>query len=293
MSFHVICGLPRSGSTLLANVIDQREDVHVSATSCLPAVLAHCSRVWTEAPELKSELIRNRMTTEARMRYALHGLVNGWYHDVRDRVVFDKSRLWNHHVRLLEWLYPDAHMIVVVRDLRSVLASLEKQHARTAIFDAANTPQEKTLFHRSNGYFSPDGLVGSCIDGVEDMLRRRPDNVHFVRYEDFVKRPKTTLRELYEDIGMTDFEHDFDDVKNTTGTDVDGLYLHKFPHYGEGKVEERADEWERWVSDDLSQQLTAKYRGYNSAFKYDGQVTNGNNYSVGQNGRQRLSRSDG
>jgi sulfotransferase len=270
-SFHVLCGLPRSGSTLLANALDQNPAIHVSPTSALAPMIAAASNVASRAPEFKSELIRDRAAAERRLGAALRAIAEGWYGAEQAPVILDKSRLWNHHLRLFQWLFPEGRMIVMVRDLRAILGSIEKQHARTAVLDDSDTAYGKTLFARANALFAADGMIGQCINGVEDMLRRKEScgkTVYIVKYEDFVAKPKKTIRDLYDDLGLEPFEHDFDDVRNTTGLDVDGLYLHKYPHEGSGKVEVREPDWRKWVSPDLGQQLLSQFPGYNRAFGY-------------------------
>lgn len=266
--FHVLAGMPRSGSTLLANVLDQNPDVHVSSTSCLPSLLASCSMVLSKSPELKSELIRDREGTMDRMREALTGLTRGWYHEHQGKVIIDKSRLWNQHLRLFQWLFPESRMICVVRDLRAVVGSIERHHATTGVLDDSESPVGKTLFARVGGLMDASGVVGQPLNGIEDLIRRRPEEVYFLKYEDLVEHPKTEMMRLYEDLGWDPFEHDLEAVENTTGKDVDGLYLHKYPHEGEGKVQKFEPDWDRWVSPDIAAQLINNYPGYNTTFNY-------------------------
>jgi hypothetical protein len=254
-------------------VLAQNPAFHVSPTSALPIMLAAAAHVATRAPEVKSELIRDRLATEERLGDALRGLAEGWYRDQGDagQIVIDKSRAWSSHLRLFQWLYPGRRMLVMVRDLRAVLGSIERQHALTGVFDDAETPQAKTLFARATSLFGDDGVIGQCIHGIEDLIRRKDSAacVHVVRYEDFVSDPGATLRALYAHLEVEPYGgHDFERVANTTGLDVDGLYLHKFPHQGHGAIENRPPDWSEWVSADIAEQITAQFAGFNKAFGY-------------------------
>jgi sulfotransferase len=271
LTLHALTGLPRSGSTLLANVLAQNPAFHVSPTSALAIMLAAAAHVATRAPEVKSELIRDRLATEERLGDALRGLADGWYgvHADAGQIVIDKSRAWTSHLRLFQWLFP-GRMLVMVRDLRAVLGSIERQHALTGVFDDAETPQAKTLFARATSLFADDGLIGSCIHGIEDLIRRKDSAacVHVIRYEDLVADPTATVRAIYAHLELEPYGHDFERVANTTGLDVDGLYLHKFPHQGHGAIEQRAPDWSEWVSADIAEQITAQFAGFNKAFGY-------------------------
>ena len=59
-SFNVVCGLPRSGSTLLCNLLNQNPEVYASSTSIVPVILGSTSNIISNSPEFKSLLIRNR-----------------------------------------------------------------------------------------------------------------------------------------------------------------------------------------------------------------------------------------
>lgn len=224
------------------------------------------SHLWSHSAEVKSDLISDKERTEARMTRAARGMLEGWYADT-DAVIFDKGRFWNHAAPLLHQLFPEAHLFVCVRDLRAILASIEKQHSKNPMIDEANTAADATLYTRADKLFSPNGLVGQQIMGVEDLLRRNLPYVTVVQYETFVRQPQIILDRIYSAIGEPSFDHDFDHVENTA-TDVDGLYGHKFPHDGSGKIEPKAESWQTHVPPDVAQVIMQTFAGYNQAFGY-------------------------
>ena len=57
---NVICGLPRSGSTLLCNILNQNPDFHASSTSPLAQTLGALSQFLSTSPEVKSDLYNDR-----------------------------------------------------------------------------------------------------------------------------------------------------------------------------------------------------------------------------------------
>ncbi len=264
--FHAIGGLPRSGSTLLCNILNQNPRFHASSTSVLPQTLSGMAHLWSNSPEIKSRLIDDKQATEDCLGHVMRAVITEWHASLRG-VVFDKSRAWNHNAALLEYLVPSAKLILCVRDLRAVFASIEKQHGKNPIFDLATVPLEKTHLTRADSMFSAQGMIGGPLVGVEDVLRRRSQNVHVVQYEQLVAQPRKVLSTLYTEIGEDDFDHDFDNVKNAA-TDCDALYLDKFPHQGDGKVEERKEDWQEHVSPDVCAQIMNRFPKYNRAFGY-------------------------
>lgn len=266
MKFNVICGTPRSGSTLLCNILNQNPRFHASSTSCVAQAVRTLSNLWSNSPEIKSELINDKEATEARMVSAARALVEAWYEGSAD-VVFDKGRLWNHSPLVLAQLFPESHQFVCIRDLREILASIEKQHAKNPMLDEAQNPLELTTFNRADRLFSPQGIVGSHIVGVEDLMRRKLPNVHIIQYETLVQNPKLVLDSIYTVLREDGYEHDFTNVEKTS-TDVDGLYLNKFPHEGGGEVKPPENDWRDHVPMDIAGLIMQRFQAFNQAFGY-------------------------
>jgi len=115
--------------------------------------------------------------------------------------------------------------------------------------------------------FSPQGLIGTPIAGVEDIIRRKLD-VHWVKFDQLSKFPIEVMREIYNYLEEPPFNHDFENVVNTS-TDPDALYNFKFPHKGEGKVAPPdPNEWKNFMSDELAQLISSKFPLFNSHFGY-------------------------
>jgi sulfotransferase len=266
MKFHTIAGMPRSGSTLLCNVLSQNPRFFASSTSCMAQTVRSLSNLWSRSPEVKSELLHDKEATETRMVRASRALVEAWYSD-KAPVVFDKGRFWNLGATVLHQLFPDAHMLVCVRDLRGIFASVEKQHERNPILDEAGNAVELTKYNRADRMFSPNGLIGQQILGVEDLLRRQLPYVHVISYETFVQNPQLIIDRIYTVIAETPYEHDFENVQRTA-TDADALYLNKFPHEGTGRIEARDEDWKEHVPPDIASLIMQRFRGYNQAFGY-------------------------
>lgn len=247
---HVICGLPRSGSTLLCNILNQNPLLFASSTSNLCQAVFSISQVWSNNPETKYLLHQDRTNTEHRMRAAIVGFSRGWYTNESKQVVFDKGRHWNAMTMLFNTVWPEGRMICLVRDPREIFASTEKQHRRSAM--VSNTPEGHLA--RATELFKPDGLIGGPVHGVEEIIRAKPPHVRIVQFDQLVTNPDVVMMMLYNWLGLEPFKHDFDNVKNVA-QDPDGFYLHKFPHKGEGKVEPPKESWQDYVSEDVAQKI--------------------------------------
>lgn len=267
MKFHAIGGLPRSGSTLLCNILNQNTRFWASSTSHIPLGIAQLTAVHTKSLEVTSHAILNKDDTIRRLSNSIRGYCEGWYASKNREVIFDKSRLWNHHLALFNTLWPNGKIVLMVRDLRSIFSSIEKRHHETAIFDSALNTIQKTLYSRADSMFGPDGIIGAPLNGIEDVLRRNPGNIVLIKYEDFCEKPLEFLSGLYDQIKEPHFDHDIECVESTSH-DVDALYNFKFPHVGTGKVLPNCNQWEKWISPDIISLIMEKFSWYNSHFGY-------------------------
>jgi len=199
---------------------------------------------------------------------SIRGLVSGWYAAIPEAVVFDKSRAWNQSAAVLEQLYPEAKLILVVRDLRDIFASVEKQHRKNPVLSAIGNIGERSVINRAHLMFAKaGGLIGAPICGIEDILRCSPKNVLLVKYETFVTDPKQLFKHLYAGLGEEYYEHNFNDVKSTA-TELDSLWLNKFPHDGSGKIQASEDHWSNWIPEDIANWIMQEFEAYNGAFGY-------------------------
>lgn len=266
---NVITGLPRSGSTLLCNILNQNPRFHASSTSLLPQIVGGIIKTWSDAPETRGALVLNESGANTRMHLALKGLCDGWYAKQikKKKVIFDKSRSWAHQLMALRAIYPESKVLVMVRDLRDVFASVEKQHRRSPLLDQGGAPGERTVWGRADRMFRTDGMIGAPVEGVLDLMRRQLKTT-VIRYETFVERPKAVMQKVYQYLEEDGFEHDFDDVQNTA-EDLDALYLNKYPHKGDGKVQPGDPEpWQQMFTPDLAGQIMGRFSAYNKAFGY-------------------------
>ena len=111
-TIHFVAGLPRSGSTLLCNILLQNPAIYASGTSGIPEVLRGIRDGW----ELVSPF---RAMTAADSRAALVGTLRGALHGYYDRierpVVLDRSRAWPAYIEMLEAMGLGGHQDAVLR----------------------------------------------------------------------------------------------------------------------------------------------------------------------------------
>jgi len=266
MKFHVITGLPRSGSTLLCNILSQNPKFKVTSTSPINGLVNLIIHSWSSNQEIKAMLGKDK-DIKTKMENSLRAFVENWEGE-KDKIIFDKSRGWSHNSLVLHSLFPEAKIICTIRDLRNIFASIEKQHKKNPLFDDAQNPNAKTIYARADQMFSQENLIGLPLVGIADLIRRNPKGLMFVKYEDLASNPESTMRKVYELLEEPYFKHNFKNVKNVSN-EPDEIWNGKFPHEGNGEVKMKPlDEWKEHLSEDLANTIMQKFTDYNKYFGY-------------------------
>lgn len=241
--FYFIAGLPRSGSTLLANILAQNPKFHTTSTSGVMDVMFGVRNNWDNLIEFKAN-----PNEEAKMR-VLRGILANFYEDVEEPIVFDKCRGWLSLIEMGEKVLGEKMKILVpVRDMRDVLASFEKLWRETS--KTSQVPQEaqnyfqfQTVEGRCNVWLSADQPVGLAYNRVRDAVARGyRDRMHFIDFDRLTSDPERELKAIYEFLEEKPFEHNFNNVEQVTWED-DSVHGFKSLHSIRNKVAPIEPQW--------------------------------------------------
>jgi sulfotransferase len=261
---HFISGLPRSGSTLLCNLLGQNPRFRVAGTSGLVDTLVEVRNKWDRIPEFRA---MKPPMSERKKILALRGLFDNYFagHLEGDEkygdestpwmghVHFDKSRSWLGHMEMLEMILAGpAKVIVCVRDVRDVLASLEKlwrknSATRQLPFERDHYMQCQSLAGRLALWTAHDGIVGLAYSRIKDAIQRGyRDRMLFVQYELFTSFPTTTLRRIYQFVGEPCPADGFHSSSNVEQLTHENDLAYDFPglHEIRPKIEPQPSDWE-------------------------------------------------
>jgi sulfotransferase len=239
-TYYFIAGVPRSGSTLLANILAQNPLFETTGTSTIYLVLQlireHWDKLFAATPneQMKIDVLR--------------GILDSCYARSTRPIVFDKSRAWPTMIEMLEIILQGrVKILVTVRDLREVLASFEKlwrtNPVRVTVQEKLYPVEFMTVEGRCDVWLRKDQPIGMAYAAIEDaLLRGYRDRIHWVRFDELARQPRETFRKIYEFLGEEVFEHDFDRVEQVTWEDD---LVHGIPrlHDIRMKVEPVKSDW--------------------------------------------------
>lgn len=247
-TIYLVAGLPRSGSTLLMNILGQNPRFYVTPTSGILDILVQVRNDWD-----KNNIFcaMDRQQGEIIKKNVLDGILQSYFRHTDKTVCFDKNRTWLEYLEIAAVLMGGRErvkVIVTVRDLRDVLASFEQAFRRTSAL--SQTPFEKDDHIKSKTalgrieYFLSDSLnVGRAYNAVRDAVTRGwLDCMHFVEYDQLTKNPQDALEGIYDFLSEGGFTHDFENVEQVTFED-DFFYGYKDLHVIRQQIRPQAPQW--------------------------------------------------
>jgi len=204
--YHFIVGLPRSGSTMLAALLNQNPDFYASGTSAALIIFQMLYNQFSGASELSALL------DDDQRREVMHAVVDAVHHKRGDRsVVFDTNRRWLLRAEQLVALYPECRFIVTVRDPAKVVSSLERARRALTFRQSKLFEADSTLAQRVNKLMADDGIVGNSLNLVQDALHGPlAERMLVVDYDRLLALPHDTMRSIYDFVGEPVFQHDFE-----------------------------------------------------------------------------------
>lgn len=213
-TIHFIAGMPRSGSTILGNVLAQNPRFHVTPTSGLIEALLALRTSFDQIADFKAA------PNEAGKMAAIRGALFGFFDPVDRPVVFDRNRAWLSELELAEVLLErNAKVIVCVRDIPEILASLERLWRENKAFrriqqQEMHVVEFQSLEGRCNVWLQPAHIAGLSYMRIQDALTRGfRDRMHFVHFDRLTRNPAGTIQEIYRFLEEEPVQHDFEHVE--------------------------------------------------------------------------------
>jgi len=234
-----VAGLPRSGSTLLCQMLAEHPDIHCEGhSSPLCNSLLMTRRSISDDQFMLSQLDVQFDTSYGHLRSAMQGFLHGWYAGNNKPVVVDKNRAWLHCIEFLLHLDPEAKLLVPIRELGQIYGSIEAQHQKTILLDFIDHLADYDRFGRADQLFAADKSIGaplSSIRAMQELPQAVKDRLYFVKFEDLITQPGETMARAFKWMGVS--EHKIDPNKLTVHPhESDSHYRHKYLHRQQAKV---------------------------------------------------------
>jgi len=184
---YFLASIPRSGSTLLASLLGQRDDTYVSPTSNLGEILGAVVQAFESNPATKAgecskdELFRT-----------LKGVIDAKYADIDEPIIFDKGRMWPSPA-IMET------MSKVTNEPIKIVATVRPMAECIASFFLIDNGKD------INSWLKKSQLFQHLLWGYELLksgYEKNPEQFCLVEYENLCKDPQTELNRISDFIGV-------------------------------------------------------------------------------------------
>ena len=206
-------GMPRSGNTLFASIMNQNPKIAATANSITLEIMKDLfllkqTDVFQNFPDHKS------------LDNVLDTVYDNYYKDWPQRIIIDRGPVMtkgNFELMKTHFKRP-FKCIVLLRDLMDVLASYMQWYTENP--DSfinrygCKNDEEKLLM-----VMNKDGAVAKELEAIKNAYNY-PDLCHFVKYDDIATNPEQEFRKIYQFLDEPYFNHRFNNLDQVS---VNGL----------------------------------------------------------------------
>jgi sulfotransferase len=225
---------------------------------------------FTNSPEFKAQ--DTKLMENGFKSFCKNGL-EGFFNGITDKpYILDKSRGWGIHYGFLKFFYDEPKVVCMVRDLRSVFASMEKNYRKSQHLDSGivNHGQMKgTTTEKRVDIWGGSQPVGLAIERIYQIFKEGNNkNILFIRYEDFCDNPEVEMKKIYQYFNLPYYEgHDFNNVEQITQED-DSVYGIYGDHVIRQKIEPLKKDYKEILGNNTCEFIKNKYKWFFDEFKY-------------------------
>jgi sulfotransferase len=263
--------LPRAGSTLLQNILAQNPDIYATPTSGMMELIYGARANYTNSPEFIAQ--DSELMKKAFLAFCKAGL-SAWVGAITDKKYYiDKGRSWGVHYDWLKMIHDDSpKIIIMVRDLREVFSSMEKNYRKNPDKlnplvnweNLMNTSIPKRIDTWANGL-----PVGLAIERLKEIIDF--GNAHhmlFIRYEELCLNPEQVMSKVYKYLEIPYYSHNFDFIEQATKED-DSMHFGFGDHIIRNKLQLLQPDSLEILGEMPCEYIYNRYKWFFEYFKYN------------------------
>ena len=197
---YFLAGLPRSGSTVLAALLNQHPELHTTATSGLLGILVRMLQGWEE-----NEKASLKAASDQEVHDVIKAVCDTKYKAVKEKIVLDKNRGWAKPQNITTMKASLGYLpkiVATVRNVEDCVASM----VRIA------KPNELSSFLRESPYVKH--IQESYVNLLEAHHWMR-EHIYYVDYDELNNNPEETLRGVERFLELLPYTYDTDNIDAT------------------------------------------------------------------------------
>lgn len=218
-TYHFMAGMPRSGSTVLAALLNQHPEIYASPQNDLLEILYQIHSNMFDYESYKAGLSLGSYEN------VLESIADNFYAHIKKPVVIDKNKGWGtpyNWNNLSGYLNPGGKVILTLRPILEVLASfakaIEKTEKATGYVASINQDLWVTYYRSKEdaqieNLMKVNGEIDRAIFSIANLLKNHRDKVLVVWFEDLIQKPQLTMDRISDFLKISKQPYDFNQIK--------------------------------------------------------------------------------
>jgi hypothetical protein len=207
-----LCGLPKSGSSLIATILNQHPAVYASPDSALLDGISSMRNTF-----LNSNPVRNGLRIGSYQK-TLWTIPQIFYQDIEKDIIFDRNLYWStpENYQIATKISTYSRFIICYRPILEVLASFVSESKNEPNFYLNEKLDSSNFFaknHLSRNDAMAEYLMNECdliskaILGLDYAKKNEKENIFkFVSYNDLIKEPQKTIKDIFNFMNIESVE---------------------------------------------------------------------------------------
>lgn len=196
-----LCGLPRSGNTLLGSIINQNPKLNVTANTILIDVVYSLYL-------LKENNIYKNFSDNKSLDNIIKNAFNNYYKNWKANFIIDRGP-WGtpDNLNVLKAIVNKPKFIILYRPVLECLASFIKIES------------PKNIEERCRELMNEDGIIGKNLWSIKNILKNN-ENYIIVNYLDLINNPKKQINKMYKFLNVKFFNHVFKNIDQFSANNI-------------------------------------------------------------------------
>jgi sulfotransferase len=263
-TYFFMAGLPRSGSTLLAAILNQNPNIYASNDSPVCDLMFNTHKTFESSEQYAAD--------ENFLGYkkVCSSIIENYYSHIDKKYIIDKQRSWGtpFNLQMIErFITEDVKILCPVRDILEILSSfislVHKNPSLQSVIDRDISKAEMFFYRpvddvRCDFLMSPKNPMDQELFSLsQSLLPENKNKFHLIEYNDLTSDPESTIKGVYDFLGLEYFKHDFNNIRQKNKPN-DLIYGIEGLHDVRKKLEKKSVD----PKSILSPYILSKYKGY-------------------------------
>ena len=208
--YYFLAGLPRSGNTLLASILNQNDQINVSANSLVSSILY--SIVSNNYVGIEESLIFKNFPDKKSLVNCISGCFDSYYKDWTGKIIIDRSN-WGtpYNLKILEDFCPnELKFICPIRPTLDILCSFIKLYEKNKLINVRNKAEVRAACEQ---LMAEEGVLYRGINSVLNLSKSKySESTLFVSYENLCSDTELEIERIYKFIGLNKYNHNYTNI---------------------------------------------------------------------------------